>query len=90
MSVFEVAVEQVDGEAPAGVVGLMGCGVGRVRWVAQGGLPESGVVCSDVEVALLLGEAGRVGGLAAAAVSGGAERVGLDPVGWLGFESVAL
>src|SRR5580698_7356645 len=53
LSLFEVAIQQVDGEATAGIERILHCPKVRARRVAEGCLPEAGLTRGDVEVALL-------------------------------------
>ena len=53
------------------------------------GLPEPGIARRDVEVALLVGERGRIRCWVAAAVAGRPERVGTNAVLRFRLESVA-
>ncbi len=89
LAILQIAIEDIDREASAASVRLLRILEDRIARVAQRGLPEPGIARRDVEVALLVGERGRIRCWVAAAVAGRPERVGTNAVLRFRLESVA-
>ena len=90
LSAFQIAVEEVYGDAAGGPQGVLSGGVNGGSGIAQGSLPETAFARRHVQVALLYREGGGVRGRFAAPVSSGVVRACSHLDGRLGFEPVTV
>lgn len=88
LTAFDVPVEEVDRETAEGRDRFLNRRVEVVARVAQRGLPEPDFARGDVQIALLLGEPGRVRRGVAPPVACRSERVPSDAARRFGFDLV--
>ncbi len=90
LSPFQIAVEEVYGDAAGGPQGVLCGGVDGGSGIAERGLPETAFAGRHVQVALLYRERGGVRGQFAAPVSSGVIHACSHSDGRLGFEPVTV